>query len=350
MRCIQALTIGGGITIQHRHFLFKLGLAVLSAIALSFTFSATGKAAKKLTFGDITNNNTHRMSTIRQLTRTQLAETHKLTGKQVQQLVYLPLPRRLTATNFSLTSRSLTIHLVKNAYNVKQVSIPLTKLTGIILNRYMPKQFKFTKPKTAKKVVALTFDDGPDPTLTPRLLKILKANNVHATFFEVGSSVNRYPAVSREVLKYGNQIGNHSWNHPDLTTLTTTQARHQIALTDAAIYKATGTIPYFIRPPYGAVNARIGNLYDRPIVRWSVDSRDWAYLNTAKTISHVLATTHNGSIILMHDIHATSVTAVPQIIRSLKKRGYSFVTLEQLNQKPLLAGLQYFGRNDFRGF
>lgn len=359
----SVIHIGGIFMIRKYSLVRRLGVAALfgftlAAIANQPVFAAstptkatkTTSTTKRLTYGDITNNSTKRLGTIRQLTRTTLAETHKLTGKQVQQLVYLPLPKRLTAKNFTLDNEHLTIHLTKNNYGVKNVAIPLSKLTGIILNRYMPAKYDFVKPKTAKKVVALTFDDGPDPTLTPRLLKTLKNYKVPATFFEVGSSVIKYPNISRLVLKYGDQIGNHSWSHPQLTDLTNAKALRQISLTDAAIYKATGTIPYYIRPPYGAVNSRIGNLYDRPIVRWSVDSRDWSYLNTAKTVNHVLSTTTNGSIILMHDIHATSVAAVPQIIRSLKKRGYTFVTLEQLNEKPLLANLQYFGRNDFRGF
>ncbi|MFD1126535.1 polysaccharide deacetylase family protein [Lentilactobacillus raoultii] len=333
-------------------FGFTLGLMATQSATptLAKTTPTTTHSAEHLTYGDITNQNENRLGTIRQLTRSTLAETHHLTGKQVQKLVYLPLPRHLSAKNFTLDNEHLTIHLTKNAYGVKNVAIPLSKLTGILLNRYMPTKYDFTKPTSPRKVVSLTFDDGPDPTLTPRLLKTLKKYHVPATFFEVGTSVMRYPSISRLVLKYGNQIGNHSWSHPQLTSLTSPKALRQISLTDAAIYKATGTIPTYIRPPYGDVNARIGHLYDRPIVRWSVDSRDWAYLNTAKTVHHVLSTTTNGSIILMHDIHATSVAAVPQIIRSLKKRGYNFVTLEQLNEKPLLANLQYFGRNDYRGF
>lgn len=336
----------------NKHLFVTLGITAASLFALGISNHSAPQAhaAANLTYGKITNNSLHRLGTIRQLTRAQLAADHKLNGKQVQQLVYLPLPKRLTAHNFTLGKKALTIHLVKNSYGVKKVAIPLSKLTGIILNRYMPAKYDFVKPKTPNKVVSMTFDDGPDPTLTPKLLKILKHYNVPATFFEVGSSVIRYPSISRMVLKYGNQIGNHSWNHPDLTSLSSTKALHQIALTDAAIYKATGTIPAYVRPPYGSVNSRIGNLYDRPIVRWNVDSRDWAYLNTPKTVQHVLATTHPGSIILMHDIHPTSVAAVPQIIRSLKKRGYTFVTLPTLMQKPLLANLQYFGRGDFRGF
>lgn len=339
------------ITLFRNHLFITLGIIATAITTLGFQTNQKVAAAtsNQLTYGKITNNSLHRLGTIRKLTRSQLAEDHHLTGKQVQQLVYLPLPKRLTAHNFTLSRTHLTIHLVKNSYNVNEVAIPLNKLTGIILNRYMPKQYDYVKPATPKKVVSLTFDDGPDPTLTPKLLKILQRYHVHATFFEVGSSVMKYPAVSRSVLKDGNQIGNHSRNHPQLTNLSNSRARHQIALTDAAIYKATGTLPQYVRPPYGAINSRVGNLFDRPIIQWSVDSRDWAYLNTPKTVNHVLATTHNGSIILMHDIHPTSVAAVPQIISTLKKRGYTFVLLPNLIQRPLLAGLQYFGRGDYRG-
>jgi peptidoglycan/xylan/chitin deacetylase (PgdA/CDA1 family) len=338
------------INLAHKHLLLALGIVAASIAAFQFhpTQPALAAVKKPLTFGDISNNNLHRLGTIRQLTRSQLAEDHHLTGKQVQQLVYLPLPKHLTAHNFTLSKTHLTVHLVKNAYNVSRVAIPLNKLTGIILNRYMPSQYDYTKPQTPKKMVSLTFDDGPDPTLTPKLLKILHNYHVHATFFEVGNSVMKYPSTSRLVLKYGDQLGNHSWNHPQLTNLSSSSALRQIALTDAAIYKATGTLPQYIRAPYGAINSRVGNLFDRPTIQWSVDSKDWSYLNTAKTVNHVLATTHNGSIILMHDIHPTSVAAVPQIIQKLKKRGYTFVTLPNLIQKPLLSGLQYFGRGDYR--
>ncbi len=325
----------------------------LSFVALSQTTNAatqTVKSSRNLTFKQITANNSHRLGTIRQLTRSQIAIDHKLTGKQVQYLASLPLPKRLSAKNFTIDSQNLTMYLTKNKLNVKTARIPLSKLSGIILNRYMPSKYKFKAPVSSKhKVVALTFDDGPDPTLTPRLLKILKKANVHATFFEVGSSVIRYPQISKMVLKYGNQIGNHSWNHPQLTSIGRLKALNQIALTDAAIYKATGTLPEFVRPPYGAINSSVGSAFDRPIIQWNVDSRDWAYLNTTKTINHVLATTHNGSVILMHDIHATSVAAVPTIISTLKKRGYKFVTLQELMQKPLLSNYQYFGKNDYRG-
>ena len=142
----------------------KRALLTFSIAAASLLTSSTtnqsvpqAHAATTLTYGKITNNSLHRLGTIRQLTRAQLAEDHKLSGKQVQNLIYLPLPKRLTAHNFTLSKTALTIHLVKNSYGVKDVAIPLSKLTGIILNCYMPSQYDFVKPKTPKKVVALTY-------------------------------------------------------------------------------------------------------------------------------------------------------------------------------------------------
>ncbi len=329
--------------------LTKIFVSAAGLLLMGFALAGSNaNAASRLTYGKITNYNLHSLGTIRQLTREQIAETHNLSTKQVENLMKLSLPTHLTAKNFAIDSQNFKMHLSKNSYGIKSVAIPLNKLTGVISNHYLPKKFKYGKPKSPKKVVALTFDDGPSPTLTPKLLKTLQKYHVHATFFEVGSSVSRWPSVSRQVIKDGNVIGNHSWNHPQLTTLSNSGVESQISRTDAAIYKATKTLPEYVRPPYGSINSRVGKVYDRPSVMWSVDSRDWAYLNTQKTINHVLDTTYNGSIILMHDIHPTSVAAVPTIIKTLKKRGYTFVTLPELIQKPLLCGYQYFGRNDFR--
>ncbi|GAK47473.1 polysaccharide deacetylase [Secundilactobacillus oryzae JCM 18671] len=200
----------------------------------------------------------------------------------------------------------------------------------------------------AKKYVSLTFDDGPSPSLTPKLLKILKKYNVPATFFEVGYMVKASPATSRLVLKYGHTIGNHSWNHPDLANMSLSAAKSQISRTDKAIYKATGVKPKYIRPPYGAITHTEIKAFNRPIIQWNVDSLDWSYLNAAKTANHVVATTHGRSIILMHDIHKTSIQAVPSIINRLRAKGYVFVPLDKQFNNNLKPGYQYFGYGDYR--
>ncbi|MCK8606719.1 polysaccharide deacetylase family protein [Apilactobacillus ozensis] len=302
----------------------------------------------KLTYGQIIGNDNHKLITIRQLLRNRIAEKNNLNNKAAQGLINFNVPASLKSKGFEISKNYFTIYLKNNNYKVVKVAIPLKQLSGIILNRYLPKPYRFKDVNTNEKTVALTFDDGPDPTLTPKLLKILRRYKVPATFFELGSNVTKYPKVSKQVAESGNLIGNHSWSHPQLNSLSKEQIQKQIAATNAAIYKATGKLPSYLRPPYGATNSTVSNVAQTPIVMWSVDSMDWKFLNALQTEQQVIKTVYPGSIILMHDIHPTSVQAVPSVIESLRSRGYHFVTLPQIINRPLLAGYEYFGHNDFR--
>jgi peptidoglycan/xylan/chitin deacetylase (PgdA/CDA1 family) len=179
------------------------------------------------------------------------------------------------------------------------------------------------------KCVALTFDDGPVAD-TQRLLRLLKERDVKATFYAVGVNVQRNPSTMKTAALAGHQIGNHSWDHADLTRLSTTKIKSQLSRTDAAIKQATGTKPTTFRAPYGAHNAAVRSAAGRPLVHWSVDTLDWKYRDSARLIKYVNEQTRPGDIVLMHDIHRTTVDAVPGIIRALKDRGFHFVTVDQL--------------------
>ncbi|MEI5527076.1 polysaccharide deacetylase family protein [Streptomyces brasiliscabiei] len=180
------------------------------------------------------------------------------------------------------------------------------------------------------KCVALTFDDGPVKD-TQRLLNLLKAGgDARATFYAVGSNVQKYPATVKAAAKAGHQIGNHSWDHADLTKLSAAKIKSQFSRADTAIQQATGKKPTTVRAPYGAHNAAVRAAAARPLVHWSVDTLDWKYRDTARLIKYVDANTKPGDIVLMHDIHKTTVDAVPGIIKALKARGFHFVTVDQL--------------------
>ncbi|MEU9339331.1 polysaccharide deacetylase family protein [Streptomyces sp. NPDC048290] len=179
------------------------------------------------------------------------------------------------------------------------------------------------------KCVALTFDDGPVAD-SRRLLGILKERNVKATFYLVGKNVQRYPTTARDAHRAGHQIGNHSWDHADLTRLTSAQVRSQLSRADTAIKQATGVKPSTLRAPYGAHNATVRQAADRPLVHWSVDTLDWRYRDSARIVKTVKEQTKPGDIVLLHDIHRTTVNAVPGIITALKARGFHFVTVDQL--------------------
>jgi peptidoglycan/xylan/chitin deacetylase (PgdA/CDA1 family) len=175
------------------------------------------------------------------------------------------------------------------------------------------------------RYVALTFDDGPHPTLTPMLLDMLEREHVRATFYMIGSCAAASPDIVRRAFEAGHEIGNHSWTHPDLTRISLDRAAEEIARTDALLESITGEKPNTVRPPYGAMNSRVEALAEpRPMMLWDVDTNDWRTRNTA-SVEHA-AIRSDGGIVLMHDIHPTTVAAVPAIILDFKARGFRFVT------------------------
>lgn len=191
------------------------------------------------------------------------------------------------------------------------------------------KQVQKEEPSTGKRV-ALTFDDGPHATYTPEVLDLLKSYNAKATFFLLGSRVDFYPDIVQRIVNEGHEVGNHTWDHRDLTKLGRETIRHEINDTNEAIKKAAGVEPALFRPPYGAMNQRVMEVLDVPEISWTVDTLDWKYRDPEHILSIVKENTHDGSIILMHDIHGTSVEGLKLVLSYLEKEGYEFVTVTDL--------------------
>jgi peptidoglycan/xylan/chitin deacetylase (PgdA/CDA1 family) len=189
--------------------------------------------------------------------------------------------------------------------------------------------------------IAMTFDDGPHPILTPRLLDMLKARGIRATFFLIGQNAAEYPDIVRRIAAEGHEIGNHTWNHPQLTRLSSAALREEINRTSSTISEIIGKPLLVMRPPYGATNAYINHWMNREfgmkVILWSVDPLDWKYRNSARVKRQILAGAQPGAIILSHDIHATTVAAMPDVFDSLLAEGYRFVTVSELiaMDKPL---------------
>jgi peptidoglycan/xylan/chitin deacetylase (PgdA/CDA1 family) len=181
-----------------------------------------------------------------------------------------------------------------------------------------------------KKLVALTFDDGPDPLTTNRLLDVLKSEGVKVTFFVVGARTDHYPDVVRRAYKEGHEIGSHTYNHLRLVNLSAADRQAEINNTITAIKNAIGVAPKIMRPPYGLYNDAVLADAGMPVIYWSIDPSDWHYRNADTVTSSVLAEVRDGSIVLMHDLYDTTVEATSRIIPNLKNQGYSFVTVEQL--------------------
>jgi peptidoglycan/xylan/chitin deacetylase (PgdA/CDA1 family) len=193
------------------------------------------------------------------------------------------------------------------------------------------------------RCVTLTFDDGPGE-YTTQLVRTLTKARVPATFFMLGSQVDAYPEVARQVQRAGFQIGNHSYSHPDLSRLEPTEIDEQLLRTTAAIRRATGVTPRVLRPPYGTRNAnvdRAATAAGMAEVLWDVDPLDWKDRNSAIVTEHVMSGVRRGSVILLHDIHPTTVAAVPELVAELRSRGYTLVTLTRLLGPPK-PGARYF--------
>ena len=184
----------------------------------------------------------------------------------------------------------------------------------------------------AVKCVALTFDDGPGP-YTESLLDVLDKHNAKASFFLIGKDVAKYPEIVREELARGHEIGNHTWSHQDLAKLSPAAAQRELSKADEAIQKVTGVAPTLMRPPYGTITESLKNAQPVPVVMWSDDTLDWKTRNAKKTV-HAAEDIKPGSIVLMHDIHKSTIAAVPKILEDLGAQGYHFVTVSQLIGEP----------------
>lgn len=192
----------------------------------------------------------------------------------------------------------------------------------------------------SKKMLALTYDDGPSSTTTNRILNVLEKYDAKATFFVIGSRVDSYSESLIRAHKLGCEIGNHTYNHINLPSYSNSSILDEVDRTDAVIKKYIGTKPTIIRAPGGSTNQRVRDCVDKPFIYWSVDTRDWEHRNSAKTVSHIKNTARDGAIILMHDIYPATATASETVIPWLIDQGYQLVTVSELmeyrkiNMKP----------------
>ena len=178
--------------------------------------------------------------------------------------------------------------------------------------------------------VALTFDDGPRRGTTDRLLEGLKERGASATFFLVGEEAERYPELVRRMQAEGHQVGNHTWSHVRLEGASTAVIQEEVGKTEELLETLLGGSGYWLRPPYGLITPGTEKLVRVPMVKWSVDPRDWESKNTDKVVQAILKNVKPNSIILLHDIYDTSVDAALKVVDTLEAQGYCFVTVEEL--------------------
>lgn len=182
--------------------------------------------------------------------------------------------------------------------------------------------------------IAMTFDDGPNEKLTPRLLDVLAQHHIHATFFILGENAEQHPEILKRAAQEGHEIGNHSWSHPNLAKMSEDGVRSQIKRTEELIRNTLGARPTLFRPPYGSLTPRekhfIHDELGYEIILWDVDPYDWKRPGPSVVTNRILKETVPGSIVLSHDIHPGTIEAMPATLDQLQAKGFKFVTVSEL--------------------
>lgn len=228
----------------------------------------------------------------------------------------------------------VAIHTKKGTFTVKEID-----------KEHEEELNKAAEEAYDQPMIALTFDDGPGK-YTSKLLDALEQYGAHATFFMVGKNVPKYPEEVKRMLEIGCELGNHSYDHAQLTKLTPEGIQGQVNDTNGEIEKVAGKSATLLRPPYGAVDDNVKQNVGMPMILWSVDTLDWKTKDANATIENVLTNAGDGDIILMHDIHEQSVEAAIQLIPALQEKGYKLVTVSEMAKArgvKLENGEKYFG-------
>ncbi len=199
---------------------------------------------------------------------------------------------------------------------------------------------------TARPCIALSFDDGPMPPTTDGVLDILEQEQVRASFFLIGKNIAGHEAEVQRMTADGFEIGNHTWSHTDMTTLTPQQVKDELVKTQLAIVDAGGPAPTLFRPPYGAVDPAVVAQAGLQTALWNEDPRDWQATDLPTLIQTIVGQAQPGGIIDMHDTHQITVDALRPAIDQLKARGFQFVTVTQLMRSRIRPGTApFYGYN-----
>jgi peptidoglycan/xylan/chitin deacetylase (PgdA/CDA1 family) len=244
---------------------------------------------------------------------------------------------RVQSSSFMLVSRLLLFCFAGLivAHGLRaEPKVPTPTAGDDNLKRAAEPSITFSSVHVAGPYIAMTFDDGPSATLTPKLLDLLAARRIKATFFVIGENVAEHPDIVARAAREGHEIANHSWSHPNLAKLSDEGVRRQLWRTDDAIKSATGTRPTLLRPPYGSITKHekrwIHDEFGYQIVLWDVDPYDWKRPGPAVVRNRILQETRPGSIVLSHDIHSGTIEAMPSTFDALEAKGFKFVTVSEL--------------------
>ncbi|MGN7477011.1 polysaccharide deacetylase family protein [Solibacillus silvestris] len=258
-----------------------------------------------------------------------------------EELAYATQPKWRLFKRFALKEDSLIIYFNEGEVTEPEAGLPTVEMSLSFINPLLASDFQIAMqagetilPKNdndpSKKRIALTFDDGPHPEVTKQILALLKKYNAKATFFMLGSRVQYYPGLAREVREAGHEIGNHTWTHPVLTKMSAAAIQKEYESTEQAIVNAIGENSTVFRPPYGAINDSVRKLIPCKTVNWTIDTLDWKHRDPEKLLPKLKEGLHNNAIVLMHDIHQSTADGLEPVLAYLQDEGYEFLTITDI--------------------
>ncbi len=273
-----------------------------------------------------------------------VAAPKKVTVKKQNSANVITWEKSKGATNYEIYRKGISasewtkLATVKNTAKytdstAKNGTVYYYRLRAVMKGKYYSaysESVKSSRIDPTKKMIALTYDDGPSSTYTNRILDVLEKYDSKATFFVIGSRVDRYHDALERAHKMGCEIGNHTYNHINLPSYSDSSILDEVNRTNAVIKKYTGVTPKIIRAPGGATSSRVLSTVNMPFIYWSIDTRDWEHRNASRTVSIIKSNVRDGSIILMHDIYSPTASASESVIPWLINQGYQLVTLSEL--------------------
>ncbi|WP_047374266.1 polysaccharide deacetylase family protein [Exiguobacterium sp. ZOR0005] len=298
---------------------------------------------KLLEWGDVFRNDEDTLTWFRSSVAEQLHSNEYVFEELVEEALSDPKTMKWALTSTGLTVWFDEYEVAAGAAGVVEVHIPLEAVTPYVMTQISEQADEKaegtmiipSRPSLNPdgKYVALTFDDGPHPTVTPKVLEALEAYDARATFFMLGSQIEFYPDVAKAVAAAGHELANHTEHHPNLAQLTPDGIEAELERVDERIEQLVGERAKLVRPPYGAKNEeveRIVEMRGQTLALWTVDSLDWSHRNPTEMQKLIVDGIHPNAVVLMHDIHASTAEGLPRVLASLEREGYEFVTMSEL--------------------
>lgn len=257
---------------------------------------------------------------------------YRISGGRKKQYGYQAAGRKKAglATGFLLLAGMMLLTLCNVKKHGQNETAETSAAEQMSVQEELTEKEKIVQADMLIKKVALTYDDGPDPIYSRQLLDVLRQENVKAAFFLLGEKIQGQEEIVKQMHADGHTIGNHTYSHVDLKTLSAQDAMAQLADTNEAIKGCIGEYPELFRPPFGNIRKETDKRIPMVLVSWNIDPKDWECQDTGVIIDRVMKNVKENGIILMHDGYKPTVEATRQIIPLLREKGYTIVPVEEL--------------------